>query len=98
MALHGAAGRWLQGACLAAAVTLSLTAIPAGAAGLGQLVIQSHLGEPLRAHIEIVGLQPGEEAQVRIAPRAVHTRISRPPRASFSIRQRLWTARACASS
>jgi hemolysin activation/secretion protein len=74
LALHGAAGRWLQGACLAAAATLGLTAIPAGAAGLGQLVVQSHLGEPLRAHIEIVGLQPGEEAKVRIAPRAVHTR------------------------
>ena len=56
------------------AATLCLAAIPAGAAGLGQLAVQSHLGEPLRAHIEIVGLQPGEEATVRIAPRAVHIR------------------------
>ena len=58
------------------AAALGLVSIPAAAAGLGQLVVDSPLGEPLRAYVEIVGLPPGEEAsvQVRVASRAAHTR------------------------
>jgi pilus assembly protein FimV len=36
----------------------------AQAAGLGQLTVLSNLGQPLRAEIEIVSLQPGEEASL----------------------------------
>jgi pilus assembly protein FimV len=41
----------------------------AHAAGLGRLTVQSALGQPLRAEIEIVSLQPGEEdsLQARLA-------------------------------
>jgi len=36
----------------------------AQAAGLGRLSVQSFLGQPLRAEIEIVSLQPGEESSL----------------------------------
>src|SRR5574341_1025843 len=36
----------------------------AQAAGLGRLSVQSFLGQPLRAEIEIVALQPGEEGSL----------------------------------
>ena len=42
----------------AAALSLPLFAL---AAGLGQMSVQSYLGQPLRVEIEIVSLQPGEE-------------------------------------
>jgi pilus assembly protein FimV len=41
-------------ACLVAPVLVQ-------AAGLGRLTVQSDLGQPLRAQVEIVSLQPGEE-------------------------------------
>jgi len=36
----------------------------AHAAGLGRLSVQSFLGQPLRAEIEIVSLLPGEESSL----------------------------------
>jgi pilus assembly protein FimV len=48
---------------LAAAAVLSLPLL-AHAAGLGRMSVQSFLGQPLRAEIEIVALQPGEEASL----------------------------------
>jgi pilus assembly protein FimV len=46
---------------VAAALSLPLLA---QAAGLGRLVVQSFLGQPLRAEIEIVSLLPGEESSL----------------------------------
>jgi len=40
---------------------LLLLPLVAQAAGLGRLTVQSALGQPLRAEVEIVSLQPGEE-------------------------------------
>lgn len=48
---------------LAAAAVLSLPLF-AHAAGLGGMSVQSFLGQPLRAEIEIVAVQPGEEASL----------------------------------
>lgn len=48
---------------LAAAAVLSLPLL-AQAAGLGRMSVQSFLGQPLRAEIEIVAMQPGEEASL----------------------------------
>jgi len=45
----------------AAALSLPLFAL---AAGLGQMNVQSYLGQPLRVEIEIVSLQPGEESSL----------------------------------
>jgi len=45
----------------AAALSLPLLA---QAAGLGRLSVQSNLGQPLRAEIEVVALQPGEESSL----------------------------------
>jgi pilus assembly protein FimV len=39
---------------------LALSAMSAGAAGLGKLSVNSALGQPLSAEIELVSLQPGE--------------------------------------
>lgn len=39
---------------------LTLTALPATAAGLGKMTIHSALGQPLNAEIEITALQPKE--------------------------------------
>ena len=39
---------------------LAMTAMTAGAAGLGKLTVNSALGQPLSAEIELVALQPGE--------------------------------------
>ena len=47
----------LGGALLALS---SLSALPAYAAGLGKLTINSALGQPLTAEIDLVSLQPGE--------------------------------------
>ncbi len=54
---------------LAAAILL-LTPLLVHAAGLGRLTVQSLLGQPLSAQIELVNLQPGEEDTIaaRIAP------------------------------
>ena len=41
-------------------VLLTLSALSASAAGLGKLTINSALGQPLTAEIELVSLQPGE--------------------------------------
>ena len=41
--------------------TLLLAPLAVGAAGLGRLSVNSALGQPLSAEIEIVSLQPGEE-------------------------------------
>jgi pilus assembly protein FimV len=46
---------------LAAVLSLPLLA---QAAGLGRLSVQSFLGQPLRAEIEIVSVQPGEESSL----------------------------------
>jgi pilus assembly protein FimV len=46
---------------LAAALALPLFA---QAAGLGRLTVQSFLGQPLRAEIEVVSLLPGEESSL----------------------------------
>jgi len=47
-------------------VSVAALALPvlAHAAGLGRLTVQSFLGQPLRAEIEIVSLQAGEEASL----------------------------------
>ena len=52
--MRGSVIRFLFAACVALPLT-------AHAAGLGRLVVQSALGEPLRAEVEITSLQPGEE-------------------------------------
>ncbi|MGH8708993.1 MAG: type IV pilus assembly protein FimV, partial [Burkholderiales bacterium] len=48
---------------LASAAVLSLPLL-AQAAGLGRMSVQSFLGQPLRAEIEIVSLQAGEESSL----------------------------------
>lgn len=48
---------------LASAAVLSVPLL-AQAAGLGRMSVQSFLGQPLRAEIEIVSVQPGEEASL----------------------------------
>jgi len=53
-------GKSVSGMRLAAAILL-LTPLLAHAAGLGRLTVQSQLGQPLSAQIELVNLQPGEE-------------------------------------
>jgi pilus assembly protein FimV len=54
-----------------AIVALLFAPLLANAAGLGRLQVNSGLGQPLRAEIEIVSLQPGEEdsLQARLATR-----------------------------
>src|SRR5690349_25131162 len=53
-----------------AVATLLLLPLLASAAGLGRLTVTSALGQPLRAEIEIVSLQPGEadSLSVKLAP------------------------------
>ncbi|MEX1073981.1 MAG: hypothetical protein WEC13_02465, partial [Burkholderiales bacterium] len=46
---------------LAAVLSLPLLAL---AAGLGRLSVQSFLGQPLRAQIEVVSVLPGEESSL----------------------------------
>ncbi|HWS74219.1 MAG TPA: FimV/HubP family polar landmark protein [Quisquiliibacterium sp.] len=58
---------------IAAAVALALAAGVAGtswAAGLGRLTVQSALGQPLRAEVEVSSLTPAEAASIsaRLAP------------------------------
>ena len=53
-----------------AAAALSVIAAPASALGLGRQVIQSALGEPLRAEIDVTSITPEEanNLQIRVAP------------------------------
>src|SRR5262245_44029887 len=53
-----------------AVATLLLLPLLASAAGLGRLTVTSSLGQPLRAEIEIVSVQPGEadSLAVKLAP------------------------------
>lgn len=64
-------GRWRIGA-LASAIALlgSLASLEAHALALGRITVQSALGEPLRAEIEITDLKPDEAASLRagVAP------------------------------
>lgn len=64
-------GRWRIGA-LASAIALlgSLASLEAHALALGRLTVQSALGEPLRAEIEISDIKPDEAASLRagVAP------------------------------
>ena len=48
---------------LVAAAALAVPVL-AHAAGLGRLTVQSSLGQPLRAEIEIVSIQAGEESSL----------------------------------
>jgi pilus assembly protein FimV len=52
--------KWVTGFRLALAALLFVPLL-AHAAGLGRLTVQSALGQPLNAEIEIVSLQPGED-------------------------------------
>ncbi|MEW6689603.1 MAG: pilus assembly protein FimV, partial [Pseudomonadota bacterium] len=45
---------------------LLLAPLVAHAAGLGRITVHSALGQPLRAEIEIVSLQPGEEDSLTV--------------------------------
>jgi len=49
------------GIARAAVVALLFAPLAVWAAGLGRLTVLSGLGEPLRAEVEIISLQPGEE-------------------------------------
>lgn len=64
-------GRWRIGA-LASAIALlgSLASLEAHALALGRITVQSALGEPLRAEIEITDIKPDEAASLRagVAP------------------------------
>src|SRR5260221_14734882 len=61
-------------ACVAFAIVLGLGLAVAGshAAGLGRLNVQSALGQPLRADVEVPSVGQDESAtlQVRLAPQA----------------------------
>lgn len=59
-------GRWRMGAVAAAMAVLgSIATLPAHALGLGRVIVQSALGEPLRAEIEIVEISADEAASLR---------------------------------
>lgn len=59
-------GRWRMGAVAAAMAVLgSVATLPAHALGLGRVIVQSALGEPLRAEIEIVEISADEAASLR---------------------------------
>lgn len=58
--------RWRMGAVAAAMAVLgSIATLPAHALGLGRVIVQSALGEPLRAEIEIVEISADEAASLR---------------------------------
>lgn len=60
------AGRWRKGGVAAAMVLLgSLSSLPAHALGLGRVTVQSALGEPLRAEIDIVEISADEAASLQ---------------------------------
>lgn len=62
----------------AAAVSAAGVALPAFAAGLGEIVLRSHLGQALRAEIDLVAVDPAEreQLQVRIASFEAHQRAN----------------------
>lgn len=58
--------RWRMGAVAAAMAVLgSIATLPAHALGLGRVTVQSALGEPLRAEIEIVEISADEAASLK---------------------------------
>ncbi|MEO8023332.1 FimV/HubP family polar landmark protein [Polaromonas sp.] len=60
------AGRWRKGGVAAAMVLLgSLSSLPAHALGLGRVTVQSALGEPLRAEIDIVEISADEASSLQ---------------------------------
>lgn len=60
------AGRWRKGGVAAAMVLLgSLSSLSAHALGLGRVTVQSALGEPLRAEIDIVEISADEAASLQ---------------------------------
>ncbi|AYQ28736.1 MULTISPECIES: FimV/HubP family polar landmark protein [unclassified Polaromonas] len=67
-------GRWRIGA-LASAIALlgSLASLEAHALALGRITVQSALGEPLRAEIDIADIKPDEASSLKagVAPAAV---------------------------
>ena len=66
-----AAHRFARASCLVAfSLGLAITATGAHAAGLGRLNVQSALGQPLRAEVEVpsVGQDEATTLQVRLAP------------------------------
>jgi pilus assembly protein FimV len=65
--------RFARASCLVAfSLGLAITATGAHAAGLGRLNVQSALGQPLRAEVEVpsVGQDEAATLQVRLAPQA----------------------------
>jgi pilus assembly protein FimV len=68
------------GGSLAVAALFLSTAPTARAAGLGELVLQSTLGQPLSAEIEIISLLAGDEdLEARLAPSARQSAIEVDP-------------------
>jgi len=67
-------GRWRIGA-LASAIALlgSLASIEAHALALGRITVQSALGEPLRAEIEIADIKPDEASSLKAGVAPVDT-------------------------
>ena len=65
----GNVGKFTIKICLSA-LALLLLPLTASAAGLGKVTVQSALGQPLRAEIEISSVQPGEGDSLvaRMAP------------------------------
>jgi pilus assembly protein FimV len=58
-------GKWITGFRLALAALLAVPLL-VHAAGLGRLTVQSGLGQPLNAEIEIVSVQPGEDDSLAV--------------------------------
>ncbi|MGH6640923.1 MAG: FimV/HubP family polar landmark protein [Polaromonas sp.] len=67
-------GRWRIGA-LASAIALlgSLASLEAHALALGRITVQSALGEPLRAEIDIADINPDEAASLKAGVAAIDT-------------------------
>lgn len=62
----------------AAALVAAVLSLPAFAAGLGELSLRSHLGQPFRAEIDLVALDPAEREQLhaRLATVEAHQRAN----------------------
>src|SRR6185503_9695900 len=63
-------------AWLLAVATVLLMPFGADAAGLGRLNVQSYLGQPLSAEIDLVSIQKNETITARVAPADVYTRAN----------------------
>ena len=57
--------RWQKTAVAAAAAVLALQAFPVSALSLGRLTVQSALGEPLRAQVDILDINAEEAASIK---------------------------------